>query len=237
MVEQYDLSPLARTVARTDPLTGEKINKLRRSYEGQIKAFQLAGRNKAVKWEEKQGLSMLQLAQVPEEDFNNQRVFGKEVSKGLSNASMSRLIKAVQLEPGQVPRNAEWENVLGHDKVKGISEDTKSRKQEIQREVPMANTTKANGHLNGTIPTQAQSEAIRPKRASKRRRYDDESFEGYGEGYDDDLAGDYSSDEGSRRSSGSKKKRRKVRLWFFWLNLTKADLSLVWILYNKQHLE
>lgn len=172
---------------------------------------------------------MLQLAQVPEEDFHNQRISGKEVVKGLSNASLSRLAKAVQLEPGQVPRNAEWENVLGHDKAKGAAEEVKSRKQEVHREAPQTNPVKANGHSSGEVSAQARSEAIRPKRAGKRRRYNDDSFEGYGEGYDDDLGEDYSTDEGSRRSSGSKKKRRKVRLQFR-CKVSYADFALVWVL-------
>jgi hypothetical protein len=219
LIEQYGLSWLARTVARNDPVTGEKINKLRRSYEGQIKAFGLAGRNKAIKWEPKHGLSMLQLALVPGEDFYNQRVSGKEVSKGLSSATQSRLSKALQLEPGIVPRNAEWENILGHDKTKGPV-DEKSKKAEIRKDSVQANPAKANGHINGAGITQGQGESARPKRIGKRRRYDDESYEGYGEGYDDDAPEDYSSDEGSRRSSGSKKKRQKVHKHFVFFELT-----------------
>ncbi|KAL9033478.1 MAG: hypothetical protein Q9214_007498, partial [Letrouitia sp. 1 TL-2023] len=45
----FNLQSLASSVARTDPVTGEKINKMRKSYEGKVKALGLAGRNRAVK--------------------------------------------------------------------------------------------------------------------------------------------------------------------------------------------
>ena len=198
---------LARTVARTDPVTGEKINKIRKSYEGQIKAFALAGRNKAIKWDASQGPSIKQLAQAPPEDYYNSRVAGKEVSKGFSTASLSRIHKVLELVPGPIPRNAEWENALGFDKTKGAIDDGKIKKQEVSKDIPPV-SVKLNGHTNGIVMNSKDSEAIRPKRASKKRRYNDESFEGYGEGYDDEDDG--SSDDGSRRGMGSLQKKPKT---------------------------
>lgn len=205
LIVQYGLTWLATTVARTDPVTGEKINKIRKSYEGQIKAFGLAGRNKAMKWDSSQGPSIAQLALAPAEDYENARVAGKEVWRGLSSSAQSRLQKISELIPGPVPRNAEWENALGIDKTKGVPDDAKIKKQEIPRDVTSVNN-KAHIHLNGTTVASKDSDPNRPKRAGRKRRYNDESFEGYGEGYDDEADG---SSEGSRRSMSSRHKRQK----------------------------
>ena len=72
----------------------------------------------------------------------------------------------------------------------------------------------------GNISSASVSPAVmeRPQRASrrKRRKYDDNSFEGYGDGYEDEDAEDYAGEEGAKK----RKKRKKVRIVFefpsFW---------------------
>ena len=218
MIKQYGLNWLEASVARVDPKTGEKINKLRKSYEGQIKSFGLAGRNKATPHDsDVDGMTMLQLGQWPHQEYQLQRVMGKDLMHGLSGGVENRLEKALDLKPGKVPRNAEWENVLGHDK-KGNTDDPKSKKQELRKEETQQQPIglpKVNGHMNGIT---SNPETNRPKRVGKKRSYFDSSFEGYGEGYDDG-AEDNSSNEGSRRSSSSRKKRRKVAFSPFTLQL------------------
>ena len=194
-----------------DPKTGEKINRLRKSYEGQIKSFGLAGRNKAVQHDySTDGLSLLQLTQWPEEEFTIQRMLGKEVGKGLSDATKAKLERAVDLKPGKVSKNAEWESALGHEK-RAMTDDIKGKKPEIQKDTvqPSVVPVKVNGHINGTTSV---PETNRPRRVSKKRSYVDSSFEGYGETFDDDAQDDDSSNEGSRRSSNPRNKRRKVSL-------------------------
>ena len=188
--------------------TGEKINRLRRSYEGQIKSFSLAGRNKAIKHNNKtDGLRLQDLGTIPPEDYRAQRVNGKEITQELSDGIQTRLEKALNLQPGKVPRNAEWEHLLGHDK-KGGNDDAKVKKQEVRKEEPQraVNISKVNGHINGVT---SNPESNRPKRAGKKRSYVDASFEGYGEGFDEGKD-DASSDAESRQSSNGRKKRRKV---------------------------
>ena len=198
------------TVARVDPATGKKINKLRRSYEGQVKTLGLAGRNKAVKHEEgSSSMSLVEMSAWPDEEWYVQKVSGKELPKGLSSGALSKLEKALKLEPGPVPKNDEWENILGHESRKGPLPESKA-KQPVQ---PTARAPKANGQINGVAGLPTEKGVARPQRARKRTRYDDASFEGYGEGFVDDDRDDddgYSSNEGSKRSSGSRKKRRKV---------------------------
>ena len=212
------LSPLVATVARIDPVNGEKINKIRRSYEGKVKTFGLAGRNKSVKHEEGTPGGLLELLLWPDEEWQNQKVAGKELEKGFPSALMAKLEKAMKLEPGPVPKNDEWENILGHEKLKpGMPIPEQKMKQSAQ--VP-TKQLKANGHVHGThmtVGTPSAGEVARPKRSGWKRRYDEHSFEGYGEGFVDDDGdvidpGGYSSAEGSRKSSVTKKKRKKVSL-------------------------
>ena len=209
LISLYGLQPLAATVARTDPVTGEKINKMRKSYENHLKTMPLAGRNKPVKHDESKGMGLLDLTRWPEEEWQNQKVHGKDVHKGVPPNIMDKLDKAMQMSPGPVPNNNDWEDLLGHDKPKPVDHNTKVPK-------PLNKNAKPNGQVNGTsTPT----EANRPKRSAKKRRYDDQSFEGYGEGFVDDdvdLGGYSSGDTQFSRRSGSNKKRKKVNHSYFY---------------------
>ncbi|KAI9877724.1 MAG: hypothetical protein M1830_002999 [Pleopsidium flavum] len=216
LLSLYGLDSLAATVARTDPVTGEKINKMRKSYEGKIKSFNLAGRNKAVKHEEGRRGGLMEIVQWPEEEWHNQKVLGKEVEKGLGDGMLAKLDRAMKMEPGLVPNNEAWEDILGHEKAKPIPSPA-----ELATKKPLPHTTnyvKPNGQNNvaqsGNTSGTPSAEVARPKRSGRKRRYDEHSFEGYGEGYVDDDGevggGGYSSGEGegSRRGGSSKKKRK-----------------------------
>ncbi|KAL9107028.1 MAG: hypothetical protein Q9187_008482, partial [Circinaria calcarea] len=64
---------------------------------------------------------------------------------------MAKLEKAMKLESGPVPKNDEWENILGHEKLKpGMPIPEQKLKQAAH--VP-TKQSKANGHLNGTPMT------------------------------------------------------------------------------------
>ena len=198
-------------------MTGEKINKMRKSYEGKVKGFGLAGRNRAVKHDHSKSMGLLQMTQWPDEEWHNQKAYGRDVWNGLSEATMRKLGSAMQMQPGLVPNTNEhdWEDLLGNEKVKPLPTVDEKPKKKARTE----SAAKANGQSNGVITATekaAANEANRPTRTGKKRRYDEHSFEGYGEGFVDDegdtlaeLGGD-SSGEGSRKGSSSKK-RRKVR--------------------------
>ena len=192
-------------------MTGEKINKMRKSYEGKVKTLGLAGRNRAVKHDPTKSMGLLDMVRWPEEEWYNQKVAGKAVENGLSGATTAKLEKAMQMQPGPVPNNNYWEDVLGHEKTKPVSAGPDPKVK------PTISTAQTNGGVNGARPhainTQAAgSEVARPKRTAKKRRYDDLSFEGYGEGYVDDEAdimdaGGYSSGDGAPRGNASKKRK------------------------------
>lgn len=179
---------------------------MRKSYENHLKNFCLAGRNKGVKADA--GNKLIHLAAWPDEEFHNQRVAGKDVMQGLPAATLEKLEKAMLMQSGPVKDNNKWEDLLGHGSVKpvGTASDKKGKAATAQ---PIA---QVNG--NRTDHTKVlDAEDIRPKRAGKRRRYDDNSYEGYAEGFEDDDAevfggGGNSSDDHSRRGSALKRRKK-----------------------------
>lgn len=209
LISLFGLQPLAATVARTDPVTGEKINKMRKSYEGQLKTLGLAGRNRSVKHEEGKQMGLREMTLWPDEEWQNQKVGGKDVHKGLPSEILAKLDKAMQMQPGSLPNNHQWENLLGND-IPKLVEPTKTSK------IPNKPLTKANSQVNGNT---VNAENVRPQRTNKKRSYGDASFEGYAgyaEGIEDDDAdtgGGYSSGDTqfSRKSGRAVKKRKKVR--------------------------
>lgn len=204
LLSLYGLDSLQESVARFDPITGEK-NKLRKSYEGHLKTLGLAGKNTSVKHEEGKGHSLLDLSRAPEEDWQNTMVRGKDVHKGLSADTLAKLDKAMQLQPGQLPNNDEWEKTLGYEKAKPIDHSARPLKSSLNA------SAQANGPVNGNV---ANAEAIRPKREGRKRRYDERSFEGYGEGFvDDELDMGYSSGDTQFSRRSNPKKRKKVRFF------------------------
>lgn len=202
LISLYGLGSIAHSVARLDSVTGEKINRLRKSYEGKLKGLGLAGRNKPVKQEPGAPGSLRHLTMWPEEEWQNQKVFGKQIKVADIDSALQGLqSRAMQLEPGAVPNNDFWEDVLGHEKpAKGLGTGDTGKK--------------SNPAPGGRVPLQTSAtpvsaqepERSRPSRGRK-RHYDDNSFVGYGEGYadDDEDPGFYSNGEGT-----GKKKRKKV---------------------------
>ena len=198
---------------------------MRKSYEGQIKTLSLAGRNRAVKYsptdfsplyKDRPPMRLIDLARWPEEEWMNQKVHGKDVKKGIGEEVKAKLGEMMEFAPGKVPDNEKWEDLLGLEKSKSApTTATQSSKGSgvlpngAQRSSVKPNSSNVNNNSN-------RSEAARPRRANKKRRYDDGSFEGYGEGFvDDELedlgadggGGEYSSAGSSRRGSFHKKRK------------------------------
>ncbi|KAI9677035.1 MAG: hypothetical protein M1817_006874 [Caeruleum heppii] len=207
----YKLQPLVATVARNDPVTGEK-RALRKTYKGKIKDFGLAGRDKEVIHPEDQPGSLLEMAQWPQEEWQVQKVAGKELQTGFSPAMLAKLDRAVKMEAGSIPGFDA--SILGLDPPAPVV----MAKKPIPQGTNLARTSALpNGTSTAaaTSASTASSEPPRPKRSNKKRRYDEHSFEGYGEGFVDDdmeMGGGYSSSdrEDARRGSSGKKKRKKV---------------------------
>ncbi|KAI9819937.1 MAG: hypothetical protein M1827_006507 [Pycnora praestabilis] len=215
LLSLYGLDRLAGEVARTDPVTGAKINKMRKSYEGKVKNFGVAGKNKPIKHVEGQPGGLMEMVSWPDEEWYNQKVAGREIEKGFDETLLAKLEHATKMEPGPLPNADYWKEVLGLDEEKKPppASETASKRPVAQA----AKVTQVNGATPraAVIVESASGDPARPKRSGRKRRYDEHSFEGYGEGFvDDDLemaGGGYSTGEGeeNRRGSASKKKRRK----------------------------
>ncbi|KAL1962828.1 hypothetical protein VTN77DRAFT_9103 [Rasamsonia byssochlamydoides] len=203
LVSLYGLGPIGRSVMRADPVTGEKINRLRKSYEGKLKGLGLSGRNKPVKHEPGTPGGLRQLTMWPEEEWQNQKVYGKEIKVADVDSALYKLqMRAMKMEPGTVPNHEYWEDVLGHEKPSKQAGDA-GKKAAATAATPAGPRQPV--QANGTTPA-AEPGRSRPSRG-KKRHYDDNSFVGYGEGYadDDDEGAFYSNGE----DRGGKKKRKK----------------------------
>jgi hypothetical protein len=199
LISLYSLDKLAFSVARKDPVTGEKINKLRKSYEGKVKSLQLAGRNKPVNTPD----DFSNLLAWPEQEWHIQKEHGKSISDGLSGEVLDLLDRALQMAPGRLPadRAEKWKTIVAPDD---------SIKPKVTADLPGNRSLQpapAGRHSAAMSPA---ARASRPERSGVKRRYNETSFVGYGEGYGDDDIGDSTGGEDDGRSGLSKKKRRKV---------------------------
>jgi hypothetical protein len=197
----YSLDPLARSVARVDPVTGEKINKLRKSYEGHIKSLQIAGKPKAVK------MDNVFSAPLGVPDFEWQaHMQGKEPERRMNTdltalaPDFSRLLDDAfaGMGPGQLPSSdaTRYRAYIGTD-------DAVKAKPGV--DVPPHRTTP----LTSAAPTPSNSAAargVRPERQGSKRHYTDAAFQGYGEGYGDDYGAD--STGGEDNAQGNLKRRK-----------------------------
>lgn len=211
-IQLYGLQRIQASVARRDPKTGEKINKLRKSYENKVKALGLEGRNKATQ-------NQNQLWGLLDPNWNYEIEPGVKLwdaqhpqlgNRNTEEEVFSKLGAAFDMQPGRLPpkEHKEWQNMLGLDDNAGGAKLAAGK-------VPngpvsaIANTAPA-AQFRNSAPASPGSMAARPlhDRAGKKRRYDDSSYVGYSEGYGDD--GDSGVDDMGRRGSNAKRQKRKV---------------------------
>ncbi|KAH8731159.1 Rox3 mediator complex subunit-domain-containing protein [Phaeosphaeriaceae sp. PMI808] len=201
----YSLDSLARSVARTDPVTGEKINKLRKSYEGHIKQMQIAGKPKAQKMEHVFSMP----ASAPPEEWHILKVQGKEMDKALNpegtalDLGFAHLLDSAfgGMGPGPLPPSDtnRYRTYIGTDDV------VKPKPQDGPPHRPTPHTSAAPTPGNSAVGRGA----TRPERSGSKRHYTDAAFQGYGEGYNDDFGAD--STGGEDNTQGNMAKRRKLQ--------------------------
>ncbi|QDS74338.1 hypothetical protein FKW77_004533 [Venturia effusa] len=205
LISLYDLDNLMNSVRRTDPVTGEKINKLRKSYEGKVKNLHLAGNNKPssdpAEFTNPFGKP---LSEVPEgtkgfldyapDEWLNEKLSGRPI-QAPSDDFLAKLDRALQMRPGAILEANKWDKIIGPPDGK-----TKPSFEGARAALPQPNTAR-------NSPLLKASSSVRPERAGAKRRYTDQTFAGYGEGLSDDV-GD-SAHEEERKSAHINKKRRK----------------------------
>ena len=231
----YDLTRIQASVARKDD-AGNKINKLRKSYEGKLKDLQIEGRNKAQpNKQELEGLldplwsSVLPSGKTMFEEHKGEAWLGSE--EAVDNM-MGMLNSALDMRPGHLPKqeHESWKHQLGLD--------------DVMKAAPMVSNTNINTPMNSAVspgaapmktaasnllsktgpaaamrnsapasPRNGLGISARPQRAGKKRSYGDSSYEGY-TGYEDDAYSTGGDDDSGRRGSagGAKRQKRKVSL-------------------------
>lgn len=209
LIARYNLEDLMKSVRRTDPETGEKINKLRKSYEGKIKTLRIAGVNKPSSIPaEFVAMGGKLLSEVPEgtkgildytpEEWLDMTLSGRPIQAPAEDFQ-AKLDKALQLRPGTILEADKWRKTIGADEATKV----KTSFDGAKGVVPQASTAR-------NSPLLKASASVRPERAGAKRRYTDQTYSGYGEGLSDDVG--ESAHEEERKSAHISKKRRKVTL-------------------------
>ncbi|RPA75023.1 mediator complex, subunit MED19 [Ascobolus immersus RN42] len=222
LLDAYGLQSIADSVARQDK-QGNKINKLRKSYKRYIQDLpgkedyppkEPTGKPDFDKTLPKPGMDLMEMLILPEEEWQNRYVHGKDITRGLELGALRR---ACQLGSTPIPNFDA--SVLGIDESEAAAAvlgqpPARNPKQKPAfaasamgynnshhhpnsgRGTPNYHSTSSYNGTPGAAPYSTHSplpsknaELKRPSR-KKRRRYDDQSFEGY-EGFDtdDDVKG------------------------------------------------
>jgi hypothetical protein len=147
---------------------------------------------------------LLYLMKLPQDVWDSTQVRGRDIRDGFSNEVRQKMLKAMTMSRGVVPRTLWDSSVLG-DMAPGKADKLSGSARPTAPNTPLPT---AAGGVPGGIPRPKvgtpQFAQDRAKRNIKKRSYGDSSFEGYGEGFPDDDAG-YSTGEGE-----GQKRRKKV---------------------------
>jgi len=202
----YDLSDVAQTVARINP-DGKK-NVIRKTYKNYIsKVFQLPGAFEADKKEIEAPDSLWGMMIQPEEVWDSQyRGAAKEIEAGLPEQASTSLGKAVTMARAKyMPKDVWDESILGTHSNKAKDEAAKLAQNGARTPIQQP-------HHPG-VQRASKAELPRPKRNIKKRTYGDASFEGYGEGFVDDLHDNgYSTGDGDDRNGGRKRPKKSAAM-------------------------
>ncbi|KAI4754470.1 Rox3-domain-containing protein [Aureobasidium sp. EXF-3400] len=204
LINLYGLQSIANSVRRTDPVTGDKINKLRKSYEGKVKNFGLSGKNKPT---DVPG-ELAGFMQWDQGSWYDQRVHGRELDSAHSSSLMANLGRALTMNPGTLPADEhnKWKAILGlDDGNKTPSQPASKISVHPQMLKAQASNMRASAPAS---PRASHPNGIRPDRSNKKRRYDESSYNGYNESYQEDDG--YSTGGLDDKRNSATKKRRKV---------------------------
>ena len=199
----YGLNSIAAKVARTHP-DGTK-NGLRKTYKGHIKSLGINGKfDVKLHDEDNQPSGLMTMMREPELEWNVSQVHGRPMTL----PSLGIIQKGMQMNKGIVPKQMWDSGVLGELDMKKEGGGGGPQPPSFKG-LGAGGTQRASSYQTlGYRPPQPKDLGARPKRAVKKRGYDESSFEGYGEGFvDDDMAdGGYSTGDGE----DGRKRRKKV---------------------------
>jgi len=225
LLSLYDLTNVQASVARVDPVTGEKINKLRKHYAGKVKSLGLDGKNKPLKKElELQGL--LDPAwdiELPDgrtlwQDQRGDALLETEDDGEMAMAKLDLAFGGIR--EGQMPKkeHEHWRSELGLDDLPAPTATANALGAAKQPPAPAIGRapTGTSAFLAKTAPSRNSAPSspsrlgARPERSGKKRRYDESSYEGYDQ--EDGYSTGGVDDTGGRRASGGGGKRQKRKV-------------------------
>ncbi|EPE05041.1 mediator of rna polymerase ii transcription subunit 19 [Ophiostoma piceae UAMH 11346] len=215
LYSMFNLSGIAAEVARTLP-NGEK-NAMRKTYKGYMKKLGVSGHFEPIKREPGDESDFMALLAEPEDSWQARQVKTKDIRYGLLGDVEASLRAALTMNKGPLPK-AVWDNsVLGSDvpplgsgvggvirgssAARGTAPNTPLHPAALARS--KAQSQPAVGSPGGATGAGA-TDSSRPRRMNKKRSYNDNSFEGYNETFDEDG---YST--GGDNGDGPSHKRRK----------------------------
>lgn len=193
LISDYGLDEVHSRVRRNDPVTGEKINKLRKSYVGIVKTLHIAGSSKEVlspnawidvdnphdpkglmdKHTVETGMEVIDGLQVPQY-AGVWKVEVPPVEKSRKQGLLAKLGTAVQMAPGKLQDGEKWRKMLGDDA--GVKKPA----------APLVSALKVPGVTQSARPSPRMGPSLgRTQRTGAKRSYDDASFSGYNETFDE----------------------------------------------------
>lgn len=202
LIKLYGLQDVANSVARKDPVTGAKINKLRKSYAGKIK--DLAGTQEPDKWSG----NLTMLMNAPEDQFHVARRAGMDIKDGLPPGFDAQLDRALDLQPGKLSKEdeLEWTKYLALDAAPKLNASTAP---------PFTGMLPAPRPSFGASPPAVSSPSSdtnpRSMRRNTKRRYHDGSFEGYVESFGDDDSDTPLAERRDDNDDGGSARKKHVR--------------------------
>lgn len=197
LFEIFNLTGIAADYARVKP-NGEK-NALRKTYKGQIKQLGVNGHFDSTRKEVDDPLGFFAMINLPETEWHAFSVQGKEIEKGFSETILqSALGRATLMAKGPIPK-AVWDSAVLGDLAPSNVQKKPAPK------APATPTTSALPTVKSGSMDAAQIERLR--RNGKKRSYQDSSFEGYSESFQNEEGG-YST--GGDDRSNILKRRKKV---------------------------
>ena len=159
---------------------------------------------------------MLYMMNFPVTEWDAKYSTGPQIEKGLPEAALANLGKAMTMARGAIPKSVWNPSVLGElNSAPTAAATAKAVQNGVKPQISRIVAPEVARSIKGEAP--------RPKRNIKKRQYGDSSFEGYGEGYvDDDLQdGGYSTGAGDDDDRAGGRKRPK-KVW----NLLKDHNSM-----------
>lgn len=218
LFQLYGLESVAASVARFLP-DGKK-NGLRKTYKGKIKDLGINGKFDVSVQDEDAPGGLMMMMREPELEWSVSKVAGgldlrqyhgrkvEQKTWPTDKTPQTVLKRALTFNPGIIPRGLWDDSAIRLDGDKDKTGAQKSGSHIASQKISSSFSPANLGANSGGYRPPKQQEIARPKRAIKKRGYDESSFEGYGEGFVDDEMGDggYSTGDGE----DGRKRRKKV---------------------------